>query len=392
MDSFAYIIYDGNSYSTPTVVSITFTTPPVGVTDEISLSENATITLLASTASSVLTNDSDPDGDPITAVLVSSPTYGSFVFNPDGTFVYAHDGSEVATDTFTYTPNDGYINGNIVTVTISINPINDRPITVSDTIEVDEAGTVTLTSTGSASLLDNDSDAEGNSLTAVIVTNPSYGILTLNTSGTFSYLHDGSETTSDTFSYKINDGLLDGNTVTVTINITPINDPPITVSDTLDVDESGTVTLTTTGSSSLLDNDSDSEGNSLNSINVSSPTYGTLTLNSNGTFSYLHDGSETTSDTFAYKANDGSDDGNTVTITININPVNDPPITVSDTLEVDESGTVTLTATGSLSLLDNDSDAEGNSLTAIAVSSPTYGTLTLNTNLSLIHISEPTRP
>ena len=380
LDSFTYIIYDGNSYSTPTVVSITFTTPPVGVTDEISLSENATVTLLASTASSVLANDSDPDGDPITAVLVSSPTYGSFVFNPDGTFVYAHDGSEVATDTFTYTPNDGYINGNIVTVTISINPINDRPITVSDTIEVDEAGTVTLTSTGSASLLDNDSDAEGNSLTAIAVSSPTYGILTLNTNGTFSYLHDGSETTSDTFSYKINDGLLDGNTVTVTINITPINDPPITVSDTLDVDESGTVTLTTTGSSSLLDNDSDSEGNSLNSINVSSPTYGTLTLNSNGTFSYLHDGSETTSDTFTYKANDGSDDGNTVTITINISPINDPPITVSDTLEVDESGTVTLTATGSLSLLDNDSDAEGNSLTAIAVSSPTYGTLTLNTN------------
>ena len=384
-DTFSYTVFDGNSYSSPATVTITFTIPPVGVADQITVSEAATITTLTAGVTSVLANDSDPDGDPITAVLLTNPSYGILIFNTDGSFSYAHDGSETTSDTFSYAPNDGFINGNTVTVTITINPVNDLPITVSDTLTVDEAGTVSLTASGSSTLLDNDSDPDGDLLTAVVVNNPSYGNLTLNSSGTFSYTHDGSETTSDTFSYKTNDGNNDGNTVIV--NITINNVAPVTIIDNIILDEGGTVTLTTNSSSSLLTNDTDTGSDSLTAIGVSTPTNGTLTLNPDGTFSYIHDGSNTTTDTFSYKANDGTVDGNTVTITITINPVNDIPLTVSDTLTVDEAGTVTLTASGSSTLLDNDTDSEGDSLTAIGVTPPTNGTLTLNPNgtFSYVH-------
>ena len=123
------------------------------------------------------------------------------MLNSNGTFSYAHNGSETTSDTFTYAANDGFINGNTVTVTILISPVNDKPTTVSDTLYVNEAGTVTLTTSGASNLLANDIDPEGDNLTAVVVTNPSHGTLTLNSSGTFSYVHDGSETTTDTFSY-----------------------------------------------------------------------------------------------------------------------------------------------------------------------------------------------
>ena len=336
VDTFSYIIFDGTLYSPATVVSITFTIPPVGVSDQLTVLEGGSTTVLTGSVTSVLANDSDSDGDPITAVLIANPTYGSLTLNANGTFSYVHDGSETTSDTFTYAANDGYINGNTVTVTISITPVNDPPVTVvgSDTLILDEAGTVTITSGGGTSLLDNDTDAEGDTLVAIGVSSPTNGTITINPDGTFTYVHDGSDTTTDTFSYKVNDGTADGNTVTITITINPVNDPPVAVGESLVVDEAGTVTLTTTGSSTLLDNDSDAEGDAITAVVVSNPTYGALTLNANGTFSYVHDGSETTSDTFTYAANDGTINGNAATVTITINPINDPPVTVvgSDTL------------------------------------------------------------
>ena len=172
----------------------------------------------------------------------------------------------------------------------------------------------------------NDTDIEGDNLTAIIVTGPSYGNLTLNANGTFSYVQNGSEVTTDTFSYKSNDGTSDGNTVTVTINITPTNDPPVGVNDTANVAFGGSVSQTTTGSSSLLSNDTDVEGDNLSATLVSSPTHGTVTLTSSGTFIYSHSGTSTAStDSFTYRPSDASLMGSIATVTLQINL---PPVTV----------------------------------------------------------------
>ena len=261
------------------------------------------MTLTTTGSSTLLANDTDAEGTSLTAIGVSSPTNGTLTLNPNGTFTYIHNGSNTTTDTFRYKSNDGTVDGNTVTVTITINPVNDIPTTVSDTLTVNEAGTVTLTASGSSTLLDNDTDSEGDSLTAIGVTSPTNGTLTLNPNGTFSYVHDGSETTTDTFSYKSNDGTNDGNTVTITITINPINDAPIAIGDILMGIYSTTVTLTTVGSSTLMDNDFDPEGASITASTTlsSSPTFGTAVVNTNGTFSYTHNGTSTpTVDTFSY--------------------------------------------------------------------------------------------
>ncbi|MBK0065284.1 cadherin-like domain-containing protein, partial [Acinetobacter sp. S55] len=111
-------------------------------------------------------------------------------------------------------------------------PVNDAPVAVADTINVNEGGTASILVGGASSVLSNDSDAENDLLSAVLVSGPAHGSLTLNSDGTFSYVHDGSESTSDSFSYKANDGTADGNTVTVQINVTPVNDAPVAVADT----------------------------------------------------------------------------------------------------------------------------------------------------------------
>jgi cyclic pyranopterin phosphate synthase len=92
-------------------------------------------------------------------------------------------------------------------------------------------------------VLDNDTDAEGNALTAVLASPPAHAAtFALNSDGTFLYMHDGSETAADSFTYKANDGLLDSNVVSVAITITPVNDAPQAVADEgYLVDEGGTI-------------------------------------------------------------------------------------------------------------------------------------------------------
>ena len=152
---------------------------------------------------------------------MTGPANGSLTLNGDGTFSYTHNGGETTSDSFSYRANDGTADGNIVTVSITVTPANDAPVAVADSATVAEGGTVTELSSAAFSVLANDTDAESDPLTAVLVTGPANGSLTLNGDGTFSYTHNGGETTSDSFSYRANDGTADGNIVTVSITVTP---------------------------------------------------------------------------------------------------------------------------------------------------------------------------
>src|SRR5207253_2196643 len=120
------------------------------------------------------------------------------------------------------------------------------------------------------------------------------------------------------------------------------------------------------------------EGNTLTATKLSDPAHGSVTLNANGTFSYGHDGSETTTDSFTYKTCDNGTTGSppvadpkcsgTATVSITVTPVNDAPVANSDSATVAEGGTVTVLDSTAASVLANDTDAEGNTLTATKLS------------------------
>lgn len=114
------------------------------------------------------------------------------------------------------------LNANEIAVIAELPP-NDPPVAVTENIVVAEGGTALTLVGGATSLLANDTDKENNTLTAIIVTNPVNGVLTLNANGTFNYVHNGTNTTSDSFTYKANDGFLDSNIVTVNISVTPFS-------------------------------------------------------------------------------------------------------------------------------------------------------------------------
>ena len=105
----------------------------------------------------------------------------------------------------------------------------------------------------------------------------------------------------------------------------------------------------------MLVNDSDANGDALSAILVDDVTNGTLTLNADGSFSYMPDANFNGADSFTYKTNDGLADGNTVTVDLTVNPVDDPEAIVGDfSGAVTEDGT--LIATGSVSISDVDGD------------------------------------
>jgi VCBS repeat-containing protein len=345
----------------PVIVGMNLNAPSVAVDDSYTTNEDTTLNVAAP---GVLGNDTDANNNTLTAVLVSSTMHGTLTLNPDGSFSYAPAANYNGADSFTYKANDGSADSNIATVNITVTALNDAPTATNDSYSTNEDTALTAPAPG---VLSNDSDVENNSLTAVLVSGPSHGTLTLNANGSFTYTPASNYNGSDSFTYKANDGNADSSVVTVSITVNAVNDVPLAANNSYSTNEDVTLSVTAPG---VLANDSDVDGNSLTAVLVTGPSHGSLTLNSNGSFSYAPASNYNGSDSFTYKANDGLVDSNTATVTITINPVNDNPVAGNDSVTVAKNSSI------AISVLLNDTDIDGDTLTVTSWTQPTHGTIT----------------
>ena len=136
------------------------------------------------------------------------------------------DYTQAYADTLTLEADDGGYQ-DTSDVVISIAPINDAPVAVDDSYSIDEGGIVI--GDNDEGFLVNDVDVDGDALQIVIVDQPVNGVVQVNTDWSFSYTHDGSETTSDAFTYKAYDSEYYSNVATVSITVSPVNDSPVIV-------------------------------------------------------------------------------------------------------------------------------------------------------------------
>src|SRR5262249_58953539 len=132
---------------------------------------------------------------------------------------------------------------------------------------------------GAPGVLANDSDANGDTLNAILVSGPSHGTLTLDPDGSFTYTPAANYNGSDSFTYKANDGALNSNLATVNLTVTPVNDAPVAGGDNYTTAEDTPLTIRAPG---VLANDSDVDGDPLSAVLVSGPAHGTLRLNADG--------------------------------------------------------------------------------------------------------------
>jgi VCBS repeat-containing protein len=123
---------------------------------------------------------------------------------------------------------------------------------------------------------------------------------------------------ADSFNYTVSDGHGGTSTATASFNIGAINDAPVAVTDSYTTNEDTAIDIINAPGTSILANDSDVDSASLSAILVSGPTHGTLTLQSNGKFTYTPTANYNGTDSFSYKANAGSLDSNVATANLTV--------------------------------------------------------------------------
>ncbi len=350
LDSFSFHVFDGaiSSAASTFVINITEVNDvPTALAQAVTTNEDVAVVIkLAGT---------DPEGDALTFTVETQPAHGVF---ENGT--YTPTLNFIGTDSFTFTTSDGNLTSALSTISIKIVPVNDAPVAAAQTITVEEDASAAITLTGT--------DTENSSLTYTILTSPANGTLS-GTPPLLMYSPAANYSGPDSFSFRVSDETLNSTAATVAITVSPVNDAPISVTDTYSINEGAMLRIPAPG---VAANDFDIDNSSLTVILISRTTNGNLSLQPDGSFTYVHDGSETTTDSFTYKVSDGTAEGNTATVTFTINPVNDAPVAVADAAYVNEDEVLI----GS-SVLVNDTDADHTTLNAELVENVSHGSLAL---------------
>ena len=233
-------------------------------------------------------------------IITASPAanaYGTTIIT-----VTASDGEATATGSFKLT----------------VTPVNDLPVAMNETVTVDEAVLPVKTTSVVVDLTDNISDAEGTPQISSI-TDISIG-RAANNNGRVTYTVDGNFNGTATFKFTVLDA--DGATVsgTVTVNVTPKNDPPTAVDDTgITTDEDTPVNI------NVLNNDSDVEGDTLNVQSVTNLAHGTVAIEPDNSITYTPNEDYYGSDSFTYTISDGHEGTDSATAYVTVEPQNDAP-------------------------------------------------------------------
>lgn len=347
-DTFTYTVCDSRNQCVIANVTVTVDdNTPSAVTDAAGTQPDQPVII------EVLLNDTDPDNDPLQVSNPTDPANGSVVVNADNTVTYTPDPGFTGVDTFTYTACDplGFCDTAIVSVTVSA----DTPQAMDDTSSTPSETPVTINTAI------NDTDPNGDPLTVTAVTQPANGSAVVNPDGTVTYTPDPQYIGPDIFTYTICDDSNNCDTATVTLTVT--NQPPVAENDTVSTGENTPVSIP------VLDNDSDIEG-PVTLTAFTPPTNGTVVINPDNTVTYTPTDSFTGTDTFTYTICDNSNVCVDGTVNVTITP--EVPILDNDAGETEPGDPVII------AVLDNDSDPNGDTLTVTDVTQPADGTVVIN--------------
>lgn len=361
-DSFTYTVSDGQGGTTTGTVSITVNPvndDPIGSNDSANTDEDTPV------SGTVTVTDADA-GDTFDFDIWEQPENGTASIDSNGTWTYTPDANFNGYDSFIYEIVDG--NGGYTTATIDIFVAaeNDAPVSndFSVTTGEDTATGGTLTST--------DVD-DGDTATYSLFQGAANGTAAVNADGTWTYTPFADYNGPDSFQYQVEDSDNGFTWATVTVNVTASNDAPRTVDSSIHTNEdtpiSGTVTAT------------DAEGDTLAFTVLSDPSSGALVMDADGNWTYTPDANVNGSVEFTYQVDDGNGGVTTGTVEIDIDAVNDLPVTPGATATTNEDMPTggTLTAT----------DVEGEEVRFFPRDNPANGSVEIDTDGTWTYTPNP---
>ena len=335
-DLFLYTVTDASGQKSTASVSIAV--KPTAANDTASTVVNTVLN-----GSTVLSNDA---GSALTVTSNTSPSHGTVTIAASGTYVYTPTTGYSGADSFTYTTTDSSGQTATATVNITVTPL-----------AADNVGTTVVnTALNGTSVLTNDN---GTGLTVTSNTAPAHGTLTLAANGTYTYTPTTNYSGTDSFTYTVTDGNLQSSAATVTLTITPQA-----------VNNTGTTTANVTlAGASVLANDG---GSGLTVTSNTAPSYGTVTVAANGTYTYVPASNYSGPDSFSYTATDTA--GQTTSAFVNL--------TVKPVAIIDTASTPAGVTLNGASVLANDG---GSALTVTSNTAPSHGTVTVATDGTFLY-------
>ncbi len=289
-DSFTFKASDGALDSNIATVSITVT--PI---NHVPVAQDQNVIANEDTSRTMVLGATDSDGDTLTIQIVAQPVHGTLAgVPPNITYTPAADYN--GPDSFTFKANDGRIDSNPATVSISVVAVNDRPVAQDQSVSTNEDSPRVITLAAN--------DVDGDSLTYSLIAEPIHGVLS-GTPPTLTYTPAGHYSGPDSFTFKANDGRLDSNVGTVTITVTHVNHPPVAQNQSVTTDEDTPITIMLFAT--------DADGDPLTYQIVASPGHGTVT-GTPPSLTYTPETHYQGSDSFTFRANDGRADSNIGTV------------------------------------------------------------------------------
>jgi VCBS repeat-containing protein len=370
-DVFSYQLCDCDGDCSTAAVTVTVNPvddAPVAVNDVASTNEDTPVN------GNAATNDT-PSGDCENFwSLVGTNgggAHGTVTMNTNGTYTYTPAANYNGSDVFTYKVCDCDGDCSTASVTITVNPVDDIPVAVNDVNMTNEDSPVN----GNAATNDTPSGDCANTW-SLVGTNggAAHGTVIMNPDGTYTYTPAPNYNGTDVFTYKICDCDGDCATATVTITVNPVDDAPLAVNDVNTTNEDTPVG----GNAATNDTPSGDGGNVWSLVGTNGgAAHGTVTMNTNGTYTYTPAANYNGSDVFTYKLCDADGDCSTATVTITINPVDDAPIAVNDVNTTNEDTPVS----GNAATNDTPSGDGGNVWSLVGANGgAAHGTVTMNAN------------
>lgn len=305
----------------------------------------------------------DVDSGSLLYSIVTNPNHGTVVMNDTaaGTYTYTPIAGYSGSDSFTFRANDGALDSNTATIAINVVAVNAPPVAANSNLNTAEDTPYY------GSLVATDGDSV--TLTFHIVANPAHGsvVITDSATGAYTYTSTANYNGPDSFTFKADDGALDSNVATVSINVMALNDAPVAVDFSLstaeDTSTSGTLTA------------SDVDSATLTYRIVANASHGTAILldATSGAYTYTPAPNYNGPDSFTFIANDGSLDSNHSTVSLTVIGIDDAPVAVEVSLSTLED----TAASGVLAAVDVDSA----SLMYSIIDNPAQGTVII-TNIA----------